>query len=162
MGLARGRFQRNPLRGTPPWGAAPTRSAQLQPRSDHVREPPRPWGPRPRRPSAPLRARSSKPRKPPRRKAMSTPGRPTLCFAKCSWLPRGLGGRSGDRVERSGQAVDLDHDVATRRFRREQRDVLDVDDAVELTDAVEELRYLVELALKRETHRNPREEFLHD
>ena len=65
-------------------------------------------------------------------------------------------------MERSGQTVDLDDDVATHRFRREQGDVLDVDDAVELTDAVEELRYLVELALKREAHRNPREELLHD
>ena len=42
-----------------------------------------------------------------------------------------------------------------------QGDVLDVDDAIELTDAVEELRDLVKLALERELHRNAGKEFLH-
>src|ERR1700723_3227713 len=79
----------------------------------------------------------------------------------CSSALGGAGGFAGlDGPERGRQALDLDVDLVAVQLRVLELDVLDVDDAVELADALEELGELVEAAREGELHGHLGEELL--
>ena len=139
------RSRRNRLRGSRPWGA---RTDSARRRSDGAAGPRRAAAAA--RASAKARAgaaleQAAKPTPATTRRA--TTGRAT------AWLREGFTAspRSWRRLRRCvWNAVARQSTLSTTslalRLRLSERDVLDVDDAVELTDAVEELRDLVELA----------------
>src|SRR5690606_25831015 len=67
-----------------------------------------------------------------------------------------------DRAERGREPLDTHQDVLPHRFRLRERDVLHVDDAIELADSVEELGDLVEAPGELDPHRDARVELLRD
>src|SRR6185369_16734485 len=66
------------------------------------------------------------------------------------------------RAERRGKDLSVDDYVLTAHLGTAQIHVLEIDDAVELTDAVEELGDLVVAAANLELHRNAHVELLRD